>query len=57
MAVGGMTREQLEQELDPALPPDERETLLDDVFGAPHKVRQNADTNGVNGHHPATERA
>jgi hypothetical protein len=57
MAVGGMTRDQLEHELDPALPPAERETLLDDVFGAPHKVRQSADANGANGHHRATERA
>jgi hypothetical protein len=57
MAVGGMTREQLERELDPALPQEERETLLDDVFGAPHKARQSADGNGANGHHSATQRA
>jgi hypothetical protein len=57
MAVAGMTREQLEDELDPALPAAERETLLDDVFGAPHKARQHADRNGANGHHAATERA
>jgi hypothetical protein len=57
MAVGGMTREQLEHELDPALPPAERETLLDDVFGAPHKARQRADSADANGHQLASDPA
>jgi hypothetical protein len=46
LAVAGMTRDQLEHELDPALPEDEREAVLDDVFGAPEKARQRADGNG-----------
>jgi hypothetical protein len=56
MAVGGMTREQLESELDPALGPAEREALLDDVFGAPEKVGQRADGNGSKALHAATNR-
>jgi hypothetical protein len=57
MAVGGVTREQLEHELDAALPPDEREALLDDVFGAPEKARQRDDSNGSQGVPAATEPA
>jgi hypothetical protein len=40
MAVGGMTREQIARELDPALPQEEREALLDDVFGRPDRARR-----------------
>ncbi|MEA2449095.1 MAG: hypothetical protein QOG63_1027 [Thermoleophilaceae bacterium] len=55
MAVAGVTRTELERELDPALPPEEREALLDDVFGAPEKARQHADGNGRNGRTAATQ--
>jgi hypothetical protein len=55
MAVAGVTRAELERELDPALPAEEREALLDDVFGAPEKARQHADGNGRNGHAAATQ--
>jgi hypothetical protein len=41
-----MTREQMEHELDPALAADEREELLDDVYGSPEKARQRSDANG-----------
>src|SRR4051812_46540209 len=40
MAVGGMTRDQMARELDPALPQEEREALLDDVFGRPDRARR-----------------
>jgi hypothetical protein len=56
MAVAGVTRDELERELDPALPAEEREELLDDVFGAPHKSGQHADGNGGNGRSAATQR-
>jgi hypothetical protein len=55
MAVAGVTREELERELDPALSAEEREALLDDVFGAPEKARQHADGNGRNGRSAATQ--
>src|SRR4051812_24729587 len=40
MAVGGMTRKQIARELDPTLPEEEREALLDDVFGRPDRARR-----------------
>jgi hypothetical protein len=39
MAVGGMTREELDRELDAVLGPEERTELLDDVFGTPRVKR------------------
>lgn len=46
MAVGGKTRDEIALELDPALDADDREELLDDVFGRPGS-RQLAEVNGA----------
>src|SRR5256885_7215645 len=46
MAVGGMTREQIARELDPALPQEEREALLDDVFGRPRSEERRVGKEG-----------
>jgi len=54
MAVAGVTREQMEDELEPTLPPAEREALLDDVFGAPEKAGQRADNGSSRGVHAAS---